>query len=168
MPAGAFCRTAGLIRAVEPDETFVMVARSREGRRVRLTHQLLGALTVLVGIGGMPGCSNDNCRVPVDQVGCKATFDEHVQYGLSIGPSACAFAGPCGVHLVWQSTPNLGSLTCIYNESGQHLMSATSCSDVTLACGANCIRGGQSINVQNECNVSALPRTCASGDAGQD
>jgi hypothetical protein len=126
-------------------------------------------MAVLLGIAGVMGCSNDDCRVPVDQLGCKATFDQQVQWGLSISPSDCPLAGPCGAHLVWRTAPGLGSLTCVYDQSGQQLLSARNCTDVPLSCGDNslCMTGGQSINVENDCDVSALPRTCASGDGGQ-
>jgi hypothetical protein len=98
-----------------------------------------------------------------------ATFDEQVQSGLSMSPSNCALAGSCGAHLVWRTAPNLGSLTCVYDQSGQKLLSAASCTDVPLSCGDNsfCMTGGQSLNVDNDCDVSALPRTCPSGDGGQ-
>ncbi len=131
--------------------------------------QLLGGMAVLLGIGGIPACSNDDCRAPVDQLGCKATFDQQVQWALSISPSECPLAGPCGAHLVWRTVPNYGTLTCVYDESGEQLLSAKNCTDVPLACNPNsfCMTGGQSLNVENDCNLSALPRTCASADGGQ-
>lgn len=137
------------------DETFAVVAWR--------------ALAVLLGIGGVVGCSssNGNCHMPLDQSSCKPTFDQQVAWGLSILPSDCPLAGPCGAHLVWRTAPATdGATLCIYDDSGQQLLSAKSCSDVPLVCGDFCTTAGQSLDVEQECNTSALPRTCASGDGG--
>jgi hypothetical protein len=82
-------------------------------------------------------------------------------------PPHCATAGPCGPHLAFRTPqPGLGGVVCVYDDSGQHLLSATSCSDVPLACGDFCMTGGQSIDPSKECDLSTLPPICANPDAG--
>src|SRR5215510_2773780 len=123
-------------------------------------------LAILLGIGGVLGCSKDDpCRAPLDQVGCKPTFDQQVEWALAAIPD-CPLAGPCGPHLVWRTALGLGALVCVYDNSGQQLLSAARCSDVPLARGGNCMRGGQSFDLAKDCDTLALPRTCASGDGG--
>jgi len=91
---------------------------------------------------------------------------------LASGPvGACAFAGPCGAYQVWQLTHAYFDLTCIYDSSGQDLVSATACSDTQDYCDSTsfCQTGGQDVDVAKTCQVSALPQTCFSPtpDGGQ-
>jgi hypothetical protein len=125
-------------------------------------------LAVLLGIGGVLGCSSSkSCDVPLDQSGCKPTFDQQVAWGLSISSSDCPLGGPCGAHLVWRTPPSSsGAGICIYDDSGQQLLSAKSCADVPLACGDFCGTAGPSIDIDKDCDTRALPPTCASGDGG--
>jgi hypothetical protein len=104
--------------------------------------------------------------VRLDQVPCKPTFEQQIAYGLAISPSECPLAGPCGAHLVWRTAPGLGSLTCVYDDSGQQLLSAANCTDVQLTCGDYCMRAGQSLHIENDCDPRALPSTCPSVDGG--
>jgi hypothetical protein len=128
------------------------------------------ALAVFVGIAGAVGCSSnatERCHVPLEQIGCKPTLDQQVAWGLAFRAPQCPTSGPCGAHLVWRSPqPSLGGLVCVYDNSGQQLLSGTSCSDVPLACGDFCMTGGQSIDPSTECDLSTLPPTCMDADAG--
>lgn len=121
---------------------------------------------VLLAIATLSGCSSDDCRVPVDQLGCAPTFDQQVQRGQSVSLSDCPLAGPCGAHRVWWFGPGTGSDTCVYDGSGQQLLSAATCTDVMLRCGSFCMTGGQSIDVAAECDVTKLPPACANSDGG--
>jgi hypothetical protein len=138
------------------------------------THERpLAVLAIAAAIGSVAGCTDGLCLAPAVKTYCAATFDEQAQRELSDNPFDCPYGGPCGPsYRVWRTAPNLGSLTCIYDQSGQHLLSAVSCSDTNQFCGNSsfCETGGQVIDPDKECDTSALPRTCggASGvDAGQ-
>ena len=125
--------------------------------------RFVGAVVFAIATGS--GCSSNDCRVPVDQLGCAATFAAQVQQRSS-DPSACPVAGPCGAHLVWRFAPGTGSDTCDYDGSGQQLLSAETCTDVPLSCGSLCRTGGQSLDVDHDCDVSALPPACSNADGG--
>ena len=116
------------------------------------------------------GCSSnatERCHAPLEQIGCKPTIDQQVAWGMAFQAPHCPTSGACGAHLVWRSPqPGLGGLVCVYDNSGQQLLSGTSCSDVPLACGDFCMTGGQSIDPSKECDLSTLPPTCANPDAG--
>jgi len=126
------------------------------------------ALVALVGIAGAVGCSStaERCRAPLDQLGCKPTFDEQVAFTKAFQAPHCPTGGPCGAHVVFLTPPSTGGVICVYDDSGQQLLSATSCSDIPLACGDFCMTGGQSIDPSKECDLSTLPPTCANPDAG--
>ena len=110
--------------------------------------------------------------MPLAESGCAATLDLQIKVG-ALGkriPGFCDGAGPCGPYRVWQSAPNLGSLTCVYDSSGQRLISSTSCTDFNAYCDGkdNCFSGGLGINVFTVCDVAKLPTVCPPTDAGSD
>jgi hypothetical protein len=122
---------------------------------------------VLLAAAGVLGCSSandDGCRVPLSELQCKPTFDQQVEWGRTLNPSYCPTAGPCGAYRLWVYL-TISSLSCVYDDSGQTLLSGADCSDVPLACGHGndtfCMTGGQSIELSKECDVTALPSTCA-------
>jgi len=124
------------------------------------------ALAVLLASAGVLGCSSaneDGCRVPLTELQCKPTFDQQVEWGLTLNRSFCPTAGPCGAYRVWIYVA-IGGQSCIYDASGQTLLSGADCSDVPLACGHDnntfCMTGGQSINLSMQCDTSTLPSTC--------
>jgi hypothetical protein len=133
------------------------------------TGALLCAVTLVVALDA--GCSKDSCTVPLAESGCAATFDMQVQLGVDIStPGFCATAGPCGPYRIWESPANFTTLTCVYDTSGQRLVSSTICTDVNTYCdGKNlCISGGQQINALTVCDVAKIPSTCPPTDGGSD
>jgi hypothetical protein len=143
--------------------TLFFVVWRAEGVRVCVA-RLWSVAAVSLAVSAVPGCSNDTCRVPIDQLGCAATFNEQVTFGVRFSPQDCPLAGACGTHLVWRTTPSEGALICVYDSSGQALVFGKTCSDVPLACGGFCQTGGQSLDVEKECDTTALPATCANAD----
>jgi hypothetical protein len=110
------------------------------------------------------GCSGNSCRVPLAAGGCAATFD--LQVATSIFPGVCGVAGPCGGFRVWTTTPGYVSQTCVYDGSGEHLLSARGCSDTPI-CESDqfCQSAGQDINVAKACDLSTLAMACPTTDA---
>src|SRR5947209_6095575 len=113
------------------------------GRTSAAGAALLAVLTVA-------GCTSSNeCTAPLAQVGCAATFDQQTTTLLAGQTVTCGNAGACGAYRVWRSGPNLSNLTCVYDGSGQNLLSAKACTDVQSYCGQTsfCLNGGQQIDV---------------------
>jgi len=139
-------------------------------RRILLksTHFYIVALVLAVNAG----CTKDTCSVPLAQVGCAATLEQQTRLAPfgGRGPTGCANAGPCGAYRIWQSAPNLSSVTCVYDSTGERLLSATTCTDVDAFCNdtSNCASGGLEINVSATCDVAKLPMACPTTDAGTD
>ena len=122
-------------------------------------------LAVLTGVG----CSSSNeCTAPLAQLGCAATFDQQTTTLLAGPAVTCGNAGACGAYRVWRSAPNLSGLTCVYDGSGQNLLSAATCTDVQAYCGQTsfCLNGGQQIDVDKMCNVGMLQETCVGPTQG--
>ena len=128
--------------------------------RVKKLVLVAGAAAALLA----PGCARE-CGVPLSTISCAPTFDE--QAGVTV-LGECATAGACGNFRIWRAAPASPPLTCVYDSTGQHLVSATECSDVPTFCDrtAFCVSGGQAINVDGVCNAAALPQICAVGDGG--
>jgi len=130
---------------------------------------LLCTATVVVAL--LAGCGKASCTRPLTESGCAATLDLQVQlgYGRPI-PGSCAIAGPCGPYRIWQSPTNLDSLICVYDASGQRLVSSTACTDTNSYCDRKefCISGGLQVNVSAVCDVANLPSVCPPIDAGTD
>jgi hypothetical protein len=123
--------------------------------------------SVMTLLAATTGCSGNSCRVPLTASGCAATFD--LQVANSIFPGLCGVAGPCGAFRVWVTPPNYFSQTCVYDSSGEHLLSARGCSDTPI-CESNqfCQSAGQDINVANLCDLATLAMACPNTDAGAD
>jgi hypothetical protein len=132
---------------------------------------LCGAVLLLTVVSGCSGLSG-TCSVPLQGNGCATTFDLQVRTGsmFPASPGSCASAGVCGTHRVWRSPPNLGSVTCVYDSSGQTLISLTQCTDYNAFCDNKevCISGGQRIDPASSCDVGQLPMACPSADASAD
>ncbi|HEY7375789.1 MAG TPA: hypothetical protein VIF57_26765 [Polyangia bacterium] len=148
-------------------ETCFVAASRAPGLRFR-PPALWSGIAVLIGIAGAGGCSSSqSCHVLADTLDCKPTFDEQAALGRDFQPPRCATGGPCGAHMVWMTpSPDYFNVICVYDSSGRRLLSATTCSDVPLACGDFCMMGGQSIDPGKECDLSTLPQICTSPDAG--
>jgi hypothetical protein len=116
------------------------------------------AVCVILGAFATIGCAEKSCRVPLSESGCAATFDGQIQQSFF---GVCGSAGPCGAFRVWSTPAGFVSLTCVYDSAGQHLLSSASCSDIPI-CDPDkfCQTGGQSIDVNQLCDLSALPMVC--------
>jgi hypothetical protein len=121
------------------------------------------AVAFVLGLATAPGCSGETCKISLAKSGCATTLDLQVQNPPI--PGLCGLVGSCGAYRVWQSEPNYFSLVCVYDGSGQNLLSGTTCGDTPI-CGGNqfCEFAGQNIDV-SIC-ASALPRLCPTADAG--
>jgi hypothetical protein len=119
--------------------------------------------------GDVPG-GDAGCSLPLDQIGCAATFDEEVQQDpFCAQPGICSsVGGTCGIYRVFFVSFGLGSLLCVYDGTGHQLLSGTTCTDISQYCGNTqyCISGGRTIDLASSCDVSALPRL--GPDAGTD
>jgi hypothetical protein len=142
--------------------------------RCRMCHvlrngTLLCAVTLVVALAA--SCRKDSCTVPLAESGCAATLDLQIQIGFPNLPNGdCARAGPCGLYRIWTSPPNFTGLTCVYDTSGQRLVSSTACSDVNDFCDRKsfCVSGGLQVNASAVCDLDKLPSACPPTDAGTD
>jgi len=86
----------------------------------------------------------------------------------TIPVGSCASVGTCGPYKVFLPGPNYVATTCVYDGSGQHLISATTCSDIAEFCDntSSCVSAGSGVDVSKTCDVSALPKTCSALTGG--
>jgi hypothetical protein len=131
-----------------------------------MTTVIRNLAAVLLALVSQASCSNeDSCRKDLAQIGCAATLAQQARIGAC--PGCCGLAGPCGTYRVWQSEPNYFSLTCIYDSSGEHLLSAKSCGDTPICEGTQfCESAGQSVDLTSSCDQKDLPRICSATDGG--
>lgn len=132
-----------------------------------------GSKTFFVGLVGLvaiagPACSSTStqgCAAPLDQFSCAATFELQVR-----GGGCNALAGTCGAYKLWRTAANYIGDECIYDTTGEHLVSADQCEDVQGLCEmtSSCIYGGQAIEPVGLCDFSQVVPTCSSPDGGPD
>jgi hypothetical protein len=134
------------------------------GSRARVL--AVAALVAIAG-GAALACSHD-CVLPLASSGCAATFDGQVQASMSAFSNFdCPRSGACGTYQVWMTPAGTGTLVCVYDASGQRLVSATTCTDVNSYCDGTqyCLSGGAAVDLGKSCDVFSLPeQACATRD----
>jgi hypothetical protein len=118
---------------------------------------------------GSDSGSDSRCLASPGDVGCAANYGGQIANEPGCNDIGGNQAGTCGPYLVWMSGGGFGSLTCVYDQSGDHLLSGTVCTDYPAYCDhtASCASIGQAIDPAASCDVRALPASCPS-DAGAD